>query len=291
MRRILGRAAALALIAGLCATIPTAGATSRVHTAPALTLPAHADGLSRALASGRISPAKEALLRAQALFHPARVAAVYGPVAPPDRRRGDDDPARPGASRFDGLLARRPQAAHGILARPGRRIAPTAPATAGRRRRRPLSPACGAEHLRPLGERPATMPAGHRRGPDTASPTGSTQRWRRAEHVWDVEVERHGLPGAALRATPRAPTTAATASSTSTSATSARGLYGYCTSDDPTLTTAGTITATPPTACSTTTTRRRSSAESHPDQNLKVTSAHEFFHAVQFAYDIGEDPG
>ena len=83
MRRILGRAAALALIAGLCATIPTAGASSRAHTAPALTLPAHPDGLSRALASGRISPAKEALLRAQALFRPARVAAVYGPIAPP----------------------------------------------------------------------------------------------------------------------------------------------------------------------------------------------------------------
>ena len=26
-----------------------------------------------------------------------------------------------------------------------------------------------------------------------------------------------------------------------------------------------------------------------PIQNLKVTLAHEFFHAVQFAYDIGED--
>jgi len=83
MRRILGRAAALTLIAGLCVTIPTAAATSRAHTAPALTLPAHPDGLSRALASGRITPAREALLRAQALFSPARVAAVYGPVAPP----------------------------------------------------------------------------------------------------------------------------------------------------------------------------------------------------------------
>src|SRR5205085_1788673 len=77
---------ALALIAGLCATIPTAGASSRAHTAPAPTLPAHPDGLSRALASGRITPAKEALLRAQALFRPARVAALYGPVVPPAGR-------------------------------------------------------------------------------------------------------------------------------------------------------------------------------------------------------------
>jgi hypothetical protein len=76
MRRLLVRAAALALIAGLCASIPAAGADLRAHTAPALTLPADPDGLSRALAAGRISPAKEALLRALALFRPARVAAV-----------------------------------------------------------------------------------------------------------------------------------------------------------------------------------------------------------------------
>jgi hypothetical protein len=29
--------------------------------------------------------------------------------------------------------------------------------------------------------------------------------------------------------------------------------------------------------------------ESHPIQNLKVTLAHEFFHAVQFSYDVDED--
>ena len=116
MRRILGRAAALALIAGLCATIPTAGATSRAHTAPALTLPAHADGLSRALASGRITPAKEALLRAQALFRPARVAAVYGPIA----RTGGDATMilRDLAVRLDGLTPSDRRAAHAILARP-----------------------------------------------------------------------------------------------------------------------------------------------------------------------------
>jgi len=116
MRRILGRAAALALIAGLCAAIPTAGAAPRVHAASALTLPAHPDGLSRALAAGRISPAKEALLRAQALFHPARVAAVYGPVA----HSGGDATIilRDLALRLDGLTATERGTADAILARP-----------------------------------------------------------------------------------------------------------------------------------------------------------------------------
>ena len=125
MRRILGRAAALALIAGLCATIPTAGASSRAHTAPALTLPAHADGLSRALASGRISPAKEALLRAQALFRPAPVAALYGPLAPPPAgTRRWSCATWPCASAASSASDRK--AAHGILARPAT-DAPTDP--------------------------------------------------------------------------------------------------------------------------------------------------------------------
>src|SRR6478735_11267641 len=114
MRRILGRAAALALIAGLCAAIPTAGAAPRPHAAPALTLPARPDGLSRALAAGRISPAKEALLRAQALFHPAAVAAAYGPVAP----SGGDATMilRDLAVRLDGLAPSDRKTAHAVLA-------------------------------------------------------------------------------------------------------------------------------------------------------------------------------
>ena len=42
-------------------------------------------------------------------------------------------------------------------------------------------------------------------------------------------------------------------------------------------------------ASSTTTTTSRSSGTRTPMLPLKVTAAHEFFHAVQFAYDIGED--
>ena len=42
------------------------------------------------------------------------------------------------------------------------------------------------------------------------------------------------------------------------------------------------------TACSTTTTRVRSTA-SRRSNSLRVTAAHEFFHAIQFAYDVNED--
>ncbi|HEX5197498.1 MAG TPA: hypothetical protein VFW26_09865, partial [Gaiellales bacterium] len=140
MRRILGRAAALTLIAGLCATIPTAAATSRAHTAPALTLPAHPDGLSRALASGRITPAREALLRAQALFSPARVAAVYGPVAPPAGRDATMI-LRDLALRLGSLSPADRKVAHGILARPAT-DSPTVPG-AWEDGEDPRSPECG----------------------------------------------------------------------------------------------------------------------------------------------------
>src|SRR5512144_1518815 len=80
----IGRAAALVVLAATC--MASASATAATHVRkppPALTMPRHPDGLSRALASGRLTPAREALLRAEALFHRARVAARYGSVARP----------------------------------------------------------------------------------------------------------------------------------------------------------------------------------------------------------------
>ena len=67
------------------------------------------------------------------------------------------------------------------------------------------------------------------------------------------------------------------------------GLYGYCASDDPHLdppTATGTCRRT---VSSTTTTTFSQFGYPDPMRPLKVTAAHEFFHAVQFAYDIGED--
>ena len=234
MRRILGRAAALALIAGLCATIPTAGATSRAHTAPALTLPAHADGLSRALASGRISPAKEALLRAQALFRPARVAAVYGPIA----RTGGDATMilRDLAVRLDGLSPSRSQ---GRPRDPGpargsvhATINPGGWSVARIRRLARLRP----EHLHPLGsgtggDAPAatdTDPGqrhprlrrpgpGHRR--ERLEPARST-RWATGRRCRTRRSTDHGPDGRL---------------DIYLSNLGPQFLYGYCTSDDPGL--------------------------------------------------------
>ena len=283
MRRILGRAAALALIAGLCATIPTAGASSRAHMAPALTLPTHPDGLSRALAAGRISPAREALLRAQALFSPAEVAAVYGPVAPPAGRDATMI-LRDLALRLDSLSPADRKVAHGILARPAT-DAPTVPG-AWEDGEDPHSPECGTNvcvhWAAPGNDAPAATDADLNTYPDWVDAALAT-----AEHVWNVEVTTMGY---------RAPLSDLSSSDHGPdgkldiyiSNLGHDGLYGYCTSDDPGLNTPGIFTGSAYCVVDNNYTERI--FQNHtPIQNLKVTLAHEFFHAVQFAYDIGED--
>lgn len=61
-----------------------------------------------------------------------------------------------------------------------------------------------------------------------------------------------------------------------------QGLYGYCTSE--------TSARKAPAYCVLDNDYAKSQYPMHtPSENLKVTAAHEFFHAVQFAYDAAED--
>jgi hypothetical protein len=283
MRRILGRAAALALIAGLCAAIPTAGAAPRVHAASALTLPAHPDGLSRALAAGRISPAKEALLRAQALFHPARVAAVYGPIA----HTGGEATMilRDLALRLDGLTATERGTADAILARPTDSGDPlgnawTVPEATG-------SPDCGPNIcIHWASGTGGDAPAATDTTPANGIPDYVDQALVIAENVWSTEVGTMGYraPLSDVTSTNHGPDGKLDIYLTNLGPQ----LYGYCTTDDPGLATPGTFTASA--YCVVDNNFTEPVFQNHtPIQNLKVTLAHEFFHAVQFAYDIGED--
>jgi hypothetical protein len=65
------------------------------------------------------------------------------------------------------------------------------------------------------------------------------------------------------------------------------GLYGYCTSDDPRAATSRTVFA----YCVVDNDYRAAEyGTAHTSlENLQVTAAHEFFHAIQFAYDWTED--
>lgn len=64
------------------------------------------------------------------------------------------------------------------------------------------------------------------------------------------------------------------------------GYYGYCTTDDPTPPRHGGTWG----YCVLDNDYRKSEFPAHtPIENMKVTAAHEYFHNVQFAHDIGED--
>jgi hypothetical protein len=66
-----------------------------------------------------------------------------------------------------------------------------------------------------------------------------------------------------------------------------QSLYGYCTTDAATVPEHGATWA----YCVLDNDYARSEFPAHtPIQNMQVTAAHEYFHAVQFAYDVGEDP-
>jgi hypothetical protein len=254
-----------------------------VHAASALTLPAHPDGLSRALAAGRISPAKEALLRAQALFHPARVAAVYGPVA----HSGGDATIilRDLALRLDGLTATERGTADAILARPTDSGDPlgnawTVPEATG-------SPDCGPNIcIHWASGTGGDAPAATDTTPANGIPDYVDQALVIAENVWSTEVGTMGYraPLSDVTSTNHGPDGKLDIYLTNLGPQ----LYGYCTTDDPGLATPGTFTASA--YCVVDNNFTEPVFQNHtPIQNLKVTLAHEFFHAVQFAYDIGED--
>lgn len=71
-----------------------------------------------------------------------------------------------------------------------------------------------------------------------------------------------------------------------------KGLYGYCTSDDPKLAFDASGTNHPAVSAYCVLDNNYSHSEfpyHSPRQNMEVTAAHEYFHAVQFAYDFDED--
>jgi hypothetical protein len=66
-----------------------------------------------------------------------------------------------------------------------------------------------------------------------------------------------------------------------------RGLYGYCTTDAAQVPAHGSTWA----YCVLDNDYARTEFPTHtPIENMHVTAAHEYFHAVQFGYDVGEDP-
>ena len=265
----------------MLALVPAAFGAARPQ--PALT-PGPNDGLSRALAGGALTDAEYALQRARSIFDRAAVRARFGTVAPA-RELDATLVLRDLVVRYNELgPAERRQAAV-ILSRPDD---DTNPNEDGGH----YDPAVVSSDNyvnRCTGDfcvNWVTVSS------DAASPSFVDSVFASMETVWAAEIDRLGY---------REPKSDAT--STATNPLNANGLidiyvkdlpnglYGYCTTDDP--------TAPDPTA-----TNFDVSAYCVVDNDyrpgqyggaangvaaLQVTTAHEFFHAVQFAYNYFQD--
>jgi hypothetical protein len=282
---------ALAAIGLLCvsatATATGGSAPKPKNELPALTAPRHADGVSRALRSGQIDEAQAALYRAQALLQPAAVERRFGAVA----TAGPRDATmilRDLFLRVDELSPPDRQRATALLARPSDTPGPfggwsTTEAV--------TSPECGTHvcvHW--------TTAGGDQPAPTDTTPANSVPDWvdttlaEMENTVWADEVTAMGY---------RAPKSDLTSDENGGGALfdvyisnlGPDSIYGYCTSDDPNAGFGSAYKFYDFSAyCVVDNNYAERIFRAHTRlENLQVTLAHEFFHAVQFAYDATED--
>jgi hypothetical protein len=276
--------AIIALGGALAATLlvtaaAQAQATSRL---PALTS-VPADGLTRALANREIDESGYALERARALFRPARVAARYGPVAPADPRSATLV-LRDLALRVGDLSPTLRAQAHALLARPDDSVVfGGSPQFAGEGRVDCTAHAC-FHWIDTTEDAPLAIDSDADGIPNQVERTEAT-----VETVWATEIDTYGYrpPKSDLSSPNHGPDEKI---DIYLADVGADGLYGYCTTDDPNLS-VGYPYGDASAYC--VVDNDFSSAQfpgsATPDQALAVTVAHEFFHAIQFGYDIWED--
>jgi hypothetical protein len=265
----------LAVALAVCAFVSALGpatAVARTKRLPAL-VPARSDALTRALATERITAGRYALERVRSAFDLAAVRGHFGDVDRPEPR-SMTLLLRDLAIRLDQLSGPERRAAARILARP----TDAHPQDPDGYSVDEETPECGANTcVHYVASSDDVAEAGY------VATVSSV-----VEQVWAEEVTGLGY---------RAPKSDLTSPDDGGSARldvylvdiGGDGLYGYCTSDDPNL--------SPSYAFWDVSAYCVLDNDYHPDQYgypdpmdpLRVTAAHELFHAVQFAYDFGED--
>ncbi len=288
------RPAAIAVAACLCLVAPVAGAEPRSTRGNGKVPPgagARADALGRALANGEITPAQHALERARAIFNRAEVESRYGEVAPADPREATDT-LRTLALSLSRLSPSEKKTAQQVLGRPSGGYNPFSGVSYGdaprKRKCRRDMPLCF--HWTKRGQHaPPQRDANGNGRPDWVDKTIAT-----FVKVWDVEIRDLGYrkPKPDGRSQVNGGNNKTDIYLANVGKDSL-GLYGYCTTDDPNASRVGTADYPYWDVSAYCVLDNDFSQAEFPNltplKNLRVTAAHEFFHAVQFAYDFGED--
>jgi hypothetical protein len=291
----------LTLVAALAAAatlllLPT-GAAGATHARPALS-PLPSDGLSLALRRGRIGEALYALERARALFDRASVAARYGVVAKPDPRSATMV-LRDLVVRFDDLSPSNRRAARALLARP----------TAGPAARPDDSLDPGEHHYSPdaLANYFYLCPAAYcvnwvesssdavdvTDGDTNGLPDYVDDVVAAMNDVWQTEIVQMGYRPPKLDINSPDPNHLNVDGRLDVYLTDLGadgGLFGYCTTDDPNAFDDSYPGYDASAYC---VLDNDYAVSQYGDQSglfgLQATAAHEFFHAVQFAYNFWQD--
>lgn len=281
------RVLSVALLAAL--SVPSsAGAAASPAVAkplPALT-PAGPDAMTRALAAGRVDEATYALGRVEAIFAPAEVRARYGRVATADPHAATLL-LRDLAVRAHQLRGADRVRAEALLARPTQGNAD--PDGYGYTVEEE-TPVCSAEvcvhYVASSSHAPPPTDSSPANGiPDQVDATAAVM-----DEVWALEVDAYGY---------RAPKSDLSSKDNGGDGrldvylanVGADDLYGFCTTDDPNRRPSAGYDSYDVSAYCVLDDDYASGQFGYPDPRdpLEVTAAHEFHHAVQYAYDWLED--
>ncbi len=236
------------------------------------------DGIARALETGRISEAEYALERVRSLVQPARARLLFGEVEQIEGREATIV-LRDLAARLGQLPPAERAVAERLLARP------TSSYDSIRRYRVRARHACGphicVHWVESTSDAPSLKDANRNRIPDWIDRTRQV-----FGQVWNVEVRQLGY---------RPPKSDRTSRNHGPNGNldvyvadvGSMGLYGYCTTDDPARGPRGYVSGY--CVVDDDFSRRQFSGAATGVKALKVTAAHEFFHAVQYSYDWLED--
>jgi hypothetical protein len=271
-------AALAGFVALLALLAPAAGAAAQPQRELPDLLPPGDDGLARALLKGRLTEAEYALERATALYRPERARRLFGEIEHPGPREGTAL-LRDLAARVGELGPADRARAERILARPTDRR----DAIHGYRARAPR--VCDVRMcfwwVTTTSDAPRLVDRNRNRIPDWVDTTRAVFRtvWRR-----EVGAFHYSPPRSDLRSRNHGPNRKL---DVYVADVGSIGLYGYCTSDDPARARRRSVSAY--CVVDDDFARRQYEGAATGVRALKVTAAHEFFHAVQFAYDWLED--
>ncbi|MDQ4058738.1 MAG: hypothetical protein M3124_06415 [Actinomycetota bacterium] len=291
MRRVLVLAVSLSVMTlGVPAHVSGAAKPARplIDALPGLT-PAPRDALTRALEEGRVTEAEYSLERARSLFEPEVVARRFGEIATPDPREATLV-LRDLALHKHELSGEERAAADGMLSRPtDNRSGDPINIKYGEANAKRTCSANLCVHYVTTGVHRVDATDGDANGlPDYVDTVVAVMQ----QQVWHDEIGRFGFRR------PRGDLGSRNNGGNRKidfylAQLGDRRLYGYCTSDDPDLDRAinGTYRFSDMSAYCVLDNDYDPAEypEQTPLKNLRVTGAHEFFHAVQFAYDFFED--